>query len=491
MRLMLHCMPVLAALTVLGAACSAQNVASDAVSQAGEKAGALETAHRQTISAAGGSQVRIVRLSQVKGDVRLDRNTDQKFELAFLNLPIIAGERLKTMEGLAEVEFEDNSSLRLTPNSLAEFPTLGRDAMGATTTTVKLLKGSLYVSLADSKANGSFTVNAGNETMTIAPASHLRLDLQDSTAKLVVFKGSVSVADASGTTLVGKKKAITFDTASSAPPVFAHNDGDAVFDKWDKTEADYHQARSASSSFVNAPYAYGTTDLNYYGSFADYGGCGSLWRPYLASAAWNPYGSGVWSYYPGSGYSWVSPYPWGWTPYHTGSWEYCAGSSSWGWRPGGSWNGLNNLQAATSVRGVSRPAPPSAPRPGQPTLVAVNMAAAPVSSVNAKNDFVFRGNSAGLGVPRSAFTNLGKISQSLGQGSSVSRSISDSQAERGLIAINRPAAAAATPSSMAAYSPGTVGTAAPSSPARAVASMPSSSAGGSHGGPASSGGAHH
>ena len=67
-----------------------------------------------------------------------------------------------------------------------------------------------------------------------------------------------------------------------------------------------------------------------------------MWRPYFASASWNPYGSGLWAWYPSAGYSWVSPYPWGWTPYHYGSWSFCSGTG-WGWTPGGSWMGLSNV----------------------------------------------------------------------------------------------------------------------------------------------------
>ena len=116
------------------------------------------------------------------------------------------------------------------------------------------------------------------------------------------------------------------------------------FDAWDKNAAEYHAQTAGSGTLSSSPYAYGLNDMGYYGSFMDAGGCGSMWRPYFASAAWDPYSNGVWAWYQGAGYSWVSPYPWGWTPYHYGSWSYCPGAG-WGWRPGGSWNGLNNSTA--------------------------------------------------------------------------------------------------------------------------------------------------
>ncbi len=395
------------------------------------------------------SQVRIVRLSQAEGQVELDRRTDQKYETAFANLPIIAGERLRTRDGLAEVEFEDNSSLRLTPNTEIEFPVLGREASGATSSNVKLLSGSLYMNLVNAKGADSFTLNVGNETVTLAPGSHLRIDVTAPSARLVVFNGRVTLADRTGTLVVDKKKTATFDIASGAAPVIAKNEPEGRFDKWDKEAVDYHKPRASAASFAGSPYAYGVNDLGYYGAFADLGGgCGTLWRPYLASAAWDPYGSGVWGWYPGMGYSWVSPYPWAWTPYHSGSWEYCP-SAGWGWRPSGSWSGLNNQPAISRVQARRTLPTPREPRRGEPTLVPVNVKALPVSKVETGSTFVFHSDSAGMGVPRAVFGNLGKVSENVNRQGVARTSLSDSQAQRGFLAISRPAPSAASASAEA------------------------------------------
>src|SRR5271170_4719360 len=67
-------------------------------------------------SAHANSKVRIVRLSEVKGEVQLDRNTGQGLEPAMANIPIIEHARLQTTVGAAEIEFEDNSTLRVAPD---------------------------------------------------------------------------------------------------------------------------------------------------------------------------------------------------------------------------------------------------------------------------------------------------------------------------------------------------------------------------------------
>src|SRR6202022_1227193 len=77
------------------------------------------------------SQARIVRLSDVQGSVQIDKNTGLGFENAFLNLPITQGAQVRTHDrGRAEIEFEDGSTLRLTPNTTVEFSALGLSDSG-------------------------------------------------------------------------------------------------------------------------------------------------------------------------------------------------------------------------------------------------------------------------------------------------------------------------------------------------------------------------
>src|ERR1700757_4045231 len=71
------------------------------------------------------SHIRIVRLSSVEGQVQMDRGVGGGLERAILNAPIVEGTRLVTGDdGLAEVEFENESALRLTENSEVKFSQL-------------------------------------------------------------------------------------------------------------------------------------------------------------------------------------------------------------------------------------------------------------------------------------------------------------------------------------------------------------------------------
>ena len=375
---------------------------------------AQTTDANQPVSA--NSKVRIVRLSEVKGAVQLDRKTGRGLEAAMANLPIVENSQLSTGTGVAEVEFEDNSTLRLAPDSLAEFPQLERTSTGATATSVELLKGTAYISLLKTPGN-QFTLLLGDRKLNLQPSTHIRLELQGTGAILSVFEGTVRVDGPAGTVDVTKKKSATFQTVTQDQPVIAKDIEPKVFDSWDQGNASYHSRVPSMSAFNNSPYAYGLNDMMYYGSFMNAGGCGSMWRPYFASAAWDPFSNGAWAWYPGAGYSWVSPYPWGWTPYHYGSWSFCDGIG-WGWLPGGAWYGLNNIAAVTPTGnggvisgGGGGPHPPvHTPHPGDPTLTAVNLKPLPQSTIASSDKFLFRKDSAGMGIPRENLGNLDKLS---------------------------------------------------------------------------------
>ena len=367
------------------------------------------------------SKVRIVRLSEIRGAVQFDRSNGSGYEPAILNLPVVEQNRLKTAVGVAEVEFEDNSTLRVGPDSEVQFVLLGRTSQGNTVSTIRLVRGTAYVSLVKAggktPANG-FDVAFGGRKIHLQPDTHVRLEMDDQQAKLAVLSGSVHVDGPNGAMDISHKNTATFALAADTQPAVAKGIGAEQLDAWDKQLDQYHARVASQSGFGGVPYSYGLTDMSYYGAFANTGGCGMMWRPYFASAAWDPYGNGTWASYAGAGYSWVSPYPWGWTPYHYGSWSYCQGAG-WGWTPGGSWMGLNNIASVTTAApgngiitgGRRLPVAPQPPRAGGLSLVSVNQTGLVHSGLDSPGSFVFRKDSAGLGIPRNELGNLRGFSQ--------------------------------------------------------------------------------
>jgi FecR-like protein len=162
----------------------------------------------------GDSHVRIVRLSDVKGMVAMDRLTGKGFEPTMQNMPVIEGAKLATHQGIAEIEFEDGSTMRVVPNSMVEFPQLALRSSGAKATTVRVESGTVYVNLEKTK-NNEFTLMAGSAKMTVSPATHLRVRMEGPKAVLSVFAGDVAFESSGTTTTVEKKRTLTFDLAGT------------------------------------------------------------------------------------------------------------------------------------------------------------------------------------------------------------------------------------------------------------------------------------
>jgi FecR protein len=387
---------------------------------------------QSAVNAAGGqhgdSHVRIVRLSDVRGTVKMDRTTGQGLEQAIQNMPIVEKGKIETSaDALASVEFEDQSTMGLAPGSLVEFPQLVRRESGGTATTVKLVRGTMYVNLQGTKGN-TFVLQAGENNMTVMPGTRLRVETNPAGAStLAVFSGSAQVQGAAGAEItVGKKESLTLGGTT-----VAKNVEKGPYDDWNKQETEYQERYAKANSFAGAP-GYGVSDLNYYGSFVDMPGCGMMWQPYFVSAAWDPFQTGLWAYYPGAGYSWVSPYPWGWLPFHSGQWAYCG--TGWGWRPGGAFYGLQNIAlvpgggggvpvGAGVLTAGAKPVHtgPVVPRPVQGGQSLVLSSKGPIVASRMEGEgFVFEKNSAGLGIPRGQLGSLNKISNEVGHNGAMS-----------------------------------------------------------------------
>lgn len=366
------------------------------------------------------STARIVRLSQVDGGVEIDRNSGKGFEKAFLNLPITQGMKLKTgFDGRAEVEFEDGSAIRITPDTVISFADLSLRDSGAKVSTITLQEGTAYVNfLANKNDQGEeLTLIFGRQKMVLTEAVHLRVQMNDADATVAVFKGEAKISAPDGEVAVEKNKTVNFDLSNDQYRL-AKNLEEDPYDEWDKAQTQYHDRYTADNAYSsNSPYAYGGSDMNYYGSYSTVPGYGTMWQPYFAGNGWDPYMNGLWSYAPGYGYGWVSAYPWGWTPYHYGSWIYVP-SYGWGWQPGGSWAGLNTQpRIGNGPTGWVGPKPPST---GTSNVAVRGGSFATTSYGFLGPKMTIPENSAGLGVPRGVTRNLGSFSAHAGQSGAAS-----------------------------------------------------------------------
>lgn len=316
------------------------------------------------------SYARIVRLSEVDGSVQIDRNTGKGFENAIPNMPVTQGVRLDTGDnGRAEVEFENGSVLRLADHTSVEFTQLSLTSSGDRMSDVRVNDGLVYVNYRH-KGDDDFRLSFATQSVTLTRDVHLRLNLDQSTAQLAVFKGEVNIHGQGESAKVKKNETFTLDLSDGARYELAKNIEPYSDDQWDRERDQYLEQYAAAQSRVNSPYSYGFSDLNRYGNFFDVPGYGLLWRPASFGAGWDPYSDGYWSYYPGAGYVWISSYPWGWAPYRYGNWTYVP-SYGWCWRPG-NWNQWNTGIAVHNPPPTwHHPIPPTRPNGGGTTTVVV------------------------------------------------------------------------------------------------------------------------
>ena len=325
------------------------------------------------------SHVRIVRLSSVEGQVQMDRATGEGLEKAILNAPIVEGTRIVTgSDGLAEVEFENQSALRLTEDSEVKFSQLLMNDAGAKINQIEIVKGLVYLDAA-SKGDDTYRLMVGDSSFLVHRNSEVRLSVTPDQIKLAVLKGDAQLENQSQPVNVGKKETLTLDRTNATSYTVAKDVEPVRFDAWNKEREEYGKAYAANEGYGGPNHAYGMQDLNYYGDFFYAPGYGYAWQPYgfaNAMMGWNPYSYGAWMFYPGFGYSFASAYPWGWLPFHYGSWAFINGAG-WAWIPGRGYNGQwygSTFQTVPRIThapaGWSAPAPPAlATNAGAPTVL--------------------------------------------------------------------------------------------------------------------------
>ncbi|HYG99139.1 MAG TPA: FecR family protein [Terriglobales bacterium] len=316
------------------------------------------------------SQARIVRLSFVDGSVEIDRNASQGFEKAITNMPITQGTKLNTGEdGEAEVEFENGGTIRLAPDTNVSFDQLSLRGDGGKVNLVSMERGTAYFNI-KRKDEDEYRLVLNGRELQISKSTHFRVELSDRQAEVAVFKGELQLQGGEDEIKIKKNETLTLNLDEPDRYQLAKGIDEGQYDWWDQEREDYH-SRYASNRY-DSPYAYGWSDLNYYGNFINISGFGYAWRPYNVSFGWDPFASGYWVWYPGWGYTWVSPYPWGWMPFRYGRWRFFPGYG-WAWVPGG-WNTWYSAPPVSNPPPAYRPpAPPSTPvaRPvpvGNPTL---------------------------------------------------------------------------------------------------------------------------
>ncbi len=287
--------------------------------------------------------VRAVRLSDVEGKVQVFNGTEPAFDQAVLNMPAVEGMRFVTADdGRLEIQFEDGSVARVTPNSSITLAQLRRDAGGSTVTVIDANSGLTYYEL--NGLSGQYAVRFGPNIVTPTDSAIFRVNLDGNPANLAVTHGVVHVIDGQNLAVdVHTNQSIRFDTENPDQYQLVQSVSADTWDQWnsdrDQTLATLGENATTARASTGNPDDAAWNDLDYYGDWYNVPGYGMAWAPSGAGTDWDPFGEGSWGYYNTVGYAWISSYPWGWWPYHCGAWNWFGGFG-WMWFPGNCGAGL-------------------------------------------------------------------------------------------------------------------------------------------------------
>ena len=345
-----------------------------------------------------GQPARAVRLSYVDGQVTLTQSGQVLAQQAVANTPLFEGMQLTTTDsGKAEIQFEDGSVARLSPDSSMTLAVL-RGAGTTAEAELVINSGLAYFELQGGGQAGTIGVEFGDAQVTTSGFTVLRVAMDTPPGQVAVFSGNAHLEGGSGGIAVDLHggESVTLNGANPANYQLAES---IEPDSWDGWNSDRDQALTAEAADqTGASASMGQSanpawnDLDANGDWYDVPDQGYVWSPYeAASAAFDPYGFGNWMWTPGYGYLWLSGYSWGYLPFQCGAWNYYD-SFGWGWAPGaggcmpwwgvGFYPGANYGRMPHGYRPIPRPILPRHPISGRPVImVAVNRTPAIVNSV--------------------------------------------------------------------------------------------------------------
>jgi hypothetical protein len=282
---------------------------------------------------------RAARLSSVEGHVRVAQGNQLLADPALVNVPLFEGCRVLTSaDGRAEIQLDDGSVARLSPNSSLQIKLL-RGQAGSGDAEIVLQSGLGYFELTGESAANHVRIRFGDSVVIAAGITVLRINLDGPSGVLAILSGDAHLER--GAALALDLHGGESVTLNATDPSQYSLDEAIEPDSWDTWNADRDQALAtlaaartgvANGQAENNNPAWNDLDAN--GSWYNVAGQGPVWSPDEAvNSDWDPYGNGNWMWTSNFGYVWVSGDSWGYLPFQCGVWNYYSGFG-WGWTPG-------------------------------------------------------------------------------------------------------------------------------------------------------------
>jgi len=265
-------------------------------------------------------------VSFVDGTAIIER--DGKTDTAPTNMPLLAGDRIRTESGRVEILYADGSTLHIDNFTTVDFQS---DEL------VRLLDGRVRLTIAGRPRDVGYRIDGPGAWAQISQPGEYRFALtrgdRGLEVELAVLRGAAELVNDDGRTPLGAGER-AFARAGAAPSyayVFNSASWDA-FDRWSETRRDYRLG--LSTQYLPEPVRPYSRAFDRYGSWRHEPQYGYVWYPTVA-VSWRPYYHGRWTTLRPWGWVWVGNDPWAWPTHHYGRWGFSAGA--WFWIPGRTW----------------------------------------------------------------------------------------------------------------------------------------------------------
>jgi hypothetical protein len=245
------------------------------------------------------------------------------------NMPLLAGDRIRTRSGRVEVLFADGSTLHLDRNTVVD---LQSDDL------LRLIDGRIRLSIPGPSRSVSYRIDGAGGWAQIFEPGDYRVAIMHAAGngelELAVMRGRAELANEDGQTPLRAGERAFVRTGSA--PSYAYVANSAAMDAFDRwSEARRDERMTASAEYLPSevqPYAAAFERYGYWGYEPSYG---RVWYPRVA-VGWRPYYHGRWVSLRPYGWTWIAHDPWGWPTHHYGRWGI-SGAGGWFWIPGRSW----------------------------------------------------------------------------------------------------------------------------------------------------------
>lgn len=272
-------------------------------------------------------------ISRIDGQVTIERSGQP--DAASLNMPVIAGDRLRTADGRLEIMFADGSVLNLDRDSSLDVQSGDL---------VRLMDGRVRLNIPAPMRPASFRIDSPAGSVRIAEAGEYRVTMLHGAAaagaepetqvELAVSRGAADLFTDEGSTRVRPGERAYASAGLLPSYTYAFNSA-AVddFDRWADGQPD--DRAGASSQYLPPDMREYSTTFDEYGDWQYMQPYGYVWYPRVA-ASWRPYYNGRWMTYPRYGWTWIGADAFAWPTHHYGRWGYTSGV--WFWIPASRWS---------------------------------------------------------------------------------------------------------------------------------------------------------